>query len=204
MNVRIVPLLFMMWLPPAVVLAADIAAASRGGPVANAQHLEWVDLIPEIERSAYRAGPPAPVHDYLDGFRSRSFGRSERDDRSCSGVAARLDPDCEDQTRQSISGNINESLNGKTVQLAGYIVPLETSVDGKVTEFFLAPYVGACIHVPPPAPNQMIYVKIASGQRIDSIYDAYWIAGTLHTRMKAVGLNAAAYTLELKSFRRVR
>ena len=54
-----------------------------------------------------------------------------------------------------------EKLNGKRVAITGYLLPLEFSGPGTpqgVREFFLVPYVGACIHVPPPPPNQMIFV----------------------------------------------
>ena len=37
--------------------------------------------------------------------------------------------------------------------------PLEEDSEGPVLEFFLVPYVGACIQVPPPPPNQIVYVK---------------------------------------------
>jgi hypothetical protein len=51
-----------------------------------------------------------------------------------------------------------ESLNGPRVRIPGYFLPLELS-DTKVTEFLLVQYIGACIHVPPPPPNQIIHVK---------------------------------------------
>jgi hypothetical protein len=35
----------------------------------------------------------------------------------------------------------------------GYMVPLEDNLR-EVTEFLLVPCPGACIHVPPPPPNQ--------------------------------------------------
>ena len=42
-------------------------------------------------------------------------------------------------------------LNGKRVKIGGYVVPLDFDAT-KVTEFLLVPFVGACIHVPPPPP----------------------------------------------------
>src|SRR5690606_41234775 len=49
------------------------------------------------------------------------------------------------------------SLNGKKIRIPGYVVQLEGDAD-KVTQFLLVPYFGACIHVPPPPPNQIILV----------------------------------------------
>jgi len=50
-------------------------------------------------------------------------------------------------------------LDGKRVAVPGFMVPLEDDLE-QVDEFLLVPYAGACIHVPPPPPNQMIYVKL--------------------------------------------
>tara|TARA_B100000965_G_C19131483_1_gene557705 strand:+ start:102 stop:605 length:504 start_codon:yes stop_codon:yes gene_type:complete len=51
----------------------------------------------------------------------------------------------------------NEKLNNKEVKIPGYIIPLEyEGLDIKT--FLLVPYIGACIHVPPPPPNQIVYV----------------------------------------------
>jgi hypothetical protein len=73
-----------------------------------------------------------------------------------------------------------KSLNGKVVKIPGFIVPLEG--DNELTrEFLLVPYFGACIHVPPPPPNQIVYVKFSAGVPIDNLYDAVWVTGTLST-----------------------
>jgi hypothetical protein len=54
-------------------------------------------------------------------------------------------------------------LDGKRVRIGGYVVPLDFE-STTVKEFLLVPFVGACIHVPPPPANQIIYVK-AEGLR---------------------------------------
>ena len=55
-----------------------------------------------------------------------------------------------------------EMLEGKQVKIPGFMVPLEDNSQ-MVTEFLLVPTPQACIHVPPPPPNQMIYVKMKKG-----------------------------------------
>lgn len=55
-----------------------------------------------------------------------------------------------------------KALEGKTVKIPGFMVPLEDE-QRKVTEFLLVPTPQACIHVPPPPPNQMVYVKMNKG-----------------------------------------
>ena len=66
---------------------------------------------------------------------------------------------------------LNTSLDGQRVKLPGYIIPMDLGADG-VTSFVLVPYVGACIHVPPPPANQLVFVTTerpwpATGERSD-------------------------------------
>jgi uncharacterized protein len=73
-----------------------------------------------------------------------------------------------------------QALNNKQVAIPGFMVPLEDDAD-QVTEFILVPFAGACIHVPPPPPNQMIYVKLARHQKAKmSFSDPILVTGTLH------------------------
>lgn len=48
---------------------------------------------------------------------------------------------------------------------------------------------------PPPPPNQMVYVIMKQGIKLDSMYSAYWISGTLSARSRSTRLGAAVYTL---------
>jgi uncharacterized protein len=71
------------------------------------------------------------------------------------------------------------ALNGKKVAIPGFMVPLEDDAD-QVTEFILVPFAGACIHVPPPPPNQMVYVKLTHNQKAKmSFTDPILVTGTL-------------------------
>jgi len=92
-----------------------------------------------------------------------------------------------------------KALDGKSVSLPGFVVPLEGDSE-VITEFLLVPYFGACIHVPPPPPNQIVHVTIKGGVPIDSLYDAIVVTGIISTqswsgeiaqvgyKMKAVGV----------------
>ena len=79
------------------------------------------------------------------------------------------------------SQEVNTGLNGKSVRLAGYLLPLNFSEDGN-TEFLLVPYVGACIHVPPPPPNQIVYVTLPKKKIVRDLYTAVWIHGPMLTK----------------------
>ena len=67
---------------------------------------------------------------------------------------------------------------GKKVRLPGYLLPLDVE-DGAITEFLLVPTIGACIHTPPPPPNQMVYVRYEQGFANASLYTPVWISGEL-------------------------
>jgi hypothetical protein len=59
------------------------------------------------------------------------------------------------------SGKMSEmltKLNGKAIRIPGFMVPLDDMDYESVGRFLLVPDPQACIHVPPPPANQMIYV----------------------------------------------
>jgi len=58
------------------------------------------------------------------------------------------------------------------------------------------PFVGACIHVPPPPANQIIYVKIERGFDVQGTFDPVWVTGTLNVAPTFTGLADAGYSLE--------
>ncbi len=79
-------------------------------------------------------------------------------------------------------------LHGQLVRIGGFTLPLE--MDGeKAVEFLLVPFVGACIHVPPPPPIQIIYVKFPEGYKSRALYDAVWVTGRLATKNAKYNLN---------------
>jgi len=86
-------------------------------------------------------------------------------------------------------------LDGKRVRIGGYVVALDFDAT-KIKEFLLVPFVGACIHVPPPPPNQIIYVKAADAFEIGGQFDPIYVTGTLKTARQFTGLAATGYTIE--------
>jgi len=76
-------------------------------------------------------------------------------------------------------GPVNHELAGKMIKMPGFVIPLEHDGD-KITEFLLVPYHGACIHVPAPPSNQIIYVRVPGGTTAASrAYDTVWVTGRL-------------------------
>ena len=70
-----------------------------------------------------------------------------------------------------------KSLDHHLVKIPGFMVPLEDTQQN-VKEFLLVPTPQACIHVPPPPPNQMVYVKMKNDNS-KVAFGPIWIYGTL-------------------------
>ena len=85
-------------------------------------------------------------------------------------------------------------LDGQQVSIGGYVVPLDFDAT-TVREFLLVPFVGACIHVPPPPANQIIYVKSAKGVEIKGQFDPVYVTGTLSTEGQFTGLAETGYSI---------
>lgn len=130
----------------------------------------WDQLLPLSERDHFSLTPPPPLHDYLSA---------------------------DEAAVQKGSAAVNSALDGTTLRLPGYIVPLNMSADGLVSEFFLVPYVGACIHVPPPPPNQMIYVALEKAMSLTALYEPYWVTGVVHTHGTSTQISIAAYSMQV-------
>ena len=83
----------------------------------------------------------------------------------------------------------NKALDGKPVRIPGYLLPLEFDGD-QVSEFLLVPYVGACIHTPPPPPNQIVHVKTREAYTLDGgLYTPVWVNGLMKTEQSQSNLN---------------
>ena len=93
--------------------------------------------------------------------------------------------------------NVVEDLHETQVRVPGFVVPLQSDDINLYTEFLLAPYFGACIHLPPPPPNQIIYVRSTVPVRIADLQKAYFVKGELRGERIDSDLGNAAYTLSL-------
>ena len=159
--------------------------------------VEWTELMPKEDLDALM-NPPSYINDIEDG--------SLEDQIASQLISAqtqnknKTQNQIEDRYQQALaSTKIIESMNDKAIRIAGFIVPLEYDDEQVVTEFFLVPFFGACIHVPPPPPNQIIYVKYPKGIKLEVLYDPFWISGVLKTSLVSNDMATAAYTLEMHS-----
>ena len=100
-----------------------------------------------------------------------------------------------DVMKQSKIGSVRQELNGSMVKIPGFVIPLEGDAN-MVTEFLLVPYFGACIHVPPPPPNQIIYVKFPKGAPVQQLWDVIYVIGTLKTETISHELAETGYVIQ--------
>jgi uncharacterized protein len=84
--------------------------------------------------------------------------------------------------------------DGKRVRIPGFIVPLEFEGEG-VKTFLLVPYVGACIHVPPPPPNQIIYVESKEAIQVRAAFEPISVTGMLAAAAHATELADVGYRI---------
>jgi hypothetical protein len=89
---------------------------------------------------------------------------------------------------------LNTELDGEIVRLPGYIIPLDMGSEG-VTSFVLVPYVGACIHVPPPPPNQLVFVTTETPWPNDELWNAIWVTGRLSAKIQSTEIAEIGYEI---------
>lgn len=88
-------------------------------------------------------------------------------------------------------------LAGERVSLAGYMTPFNV-IDGKTSTFLLVPYVGACIHVPAPPPNQIVLVETPEPVDVRPMWEPFRAVGELSVESVDTGLAEVGYTMELE------
>lgn len=93
--------------------------------------------------------------------------------------------------------NTVPELNETKVRLPGYTVPFEFGANAKITEFLLVPYYGACLHAPPPPPNQTVFIISDEPIKLQDLAQAVWIEGTIYTQTQESELADAAYTIKV-------
>jgi hypothetical protein len=91
-----------------------------------------------------------------------------------------------------------QAMDQQHVRLPGYLVPLDVE-ENRLKTFLMVPYFGACIHVPPPPPNQVVYVEMSDPVTVEDPYGAHWVTGIMSTTASTTNLAEASYTLSGES-----
>lgn len=185
-----------------VLLVAMITGLS--GPVAaeQTQRLKWDNLMPELTplQNPLDALPTVLWDAFndinywkrlqqgpLDDARRAELKEAQKKAEKALGVfeAKGVKPDTVFKAQQEYLDEIERrgklvvrELEGEQVAISGYLLPLNFAEEG-IKEFLLVPYVGACIHVPPPPPNQMIYLKSDEAYKIKDMFEPVTVSGRL-------------------------
>lgn len=190
-----------------VVKTADVEPAATptqkkdqvGSPEArDVTVLAWEDLMPEGEDERLEE----LYAEFYEEFEARMMQQQSTfsstldmdQNMNLSLIAEGSDMDTMEQIG---TFNVVEDLDGMKVRLPGYIVPLDFSASAEHREFLLVPYFGACLHSPPPPPNQIIFVTANPPANIPDIYEPVWLEGTLTTGQFDSELGNSAYELSL-------
>jgi len=104
-----------------------------------------------------------------------------------------IDHSSPNRAKQFGSSEVVQALDGKRFSLDGYVVPLGTNDAGQVNELLFVPFYGACIHVPPPPPNQIIHVVLAEPIDLPELWNPYRLAGTLRVQRFDADIASASY-----------
>lgn len=150
----------------ALTLGAAAFALPKTALAATAREITWDDLIP----------PGVPY--------SEIIGEGELD----------LENDTWNPIYDANGTKLNDALDGALIRMPGYVIPLELGSDG-VHTFILVPYVGACIHTPPPPANQLVFVSAVKPWPSDQLWDPVWVTGEMRTQIQQTDLAETGYSL---------
>ncbi|WP_019605803.1 DUF3299 domain-containing protein [Teredinibacter turnerae] len=188
---------FTVWHYAVVLLLALCArpmfAATADKPDSNQQNgyqpVEWVELMPDDDLEAL-LNPPAYLDNIAEGSEADQIGNQAAE------AAAKQSNDRYQQALTSTK--VRPEFNQRKISIPGFIVPLAFDENMVITEFFLVPFFGACIHAPPPPPNQMIYIRYPKGLKLENLYDPYVAEGSLIVEgHKSDGMGAASYSMNV-------
>jgi hypothetical protein len=178
----------------AQVLAESVdnkTTENQGAPSNEYVTIQWTDLLPQDEIDIL-SNPPSYINDIEDGSAEDQLGSSMNNS---------IVIEMEDRYQQAlVSTRVKSEMDGRAVRIPGFIVPIEFNGEQTITEFFLVPYFGACLHMPPPAPNQIIYVKSATGLKLEALYYPFWISGDLKASLVENDMATAAYSMEMANY----
>jgi hypothetical protein len=164
-----------------LALACALGQAHAAGPAPKAagkaihRTIDWDALLP-------------PDWDPLKDFRNSKLALMSDSDPRAVELLQRM-REAWDQAP------VNPVMNNQHVRIPGYVVPLEET-KGLMREFLLVPYMGACIHTPPPPANQIIHVKASQPKKLHMM-DAVWVSGRLSIMRSDTPMGASGYALDL-------
>ena len=154
--------------------------------------LSWQDLLPEQEEATLRQ--------YQSGNAASELSPAQIGtvQSITNQLLLSIQASSDENYKSALhSTNIVQTVLGKAISISGFIVPIEVNEDRTLQSFFVVPYYGACIHFPPPPPNQIIFVQLPDGFAHHNLADAFTLTGILEQGMFEDPLGTSAYTLNV-------
>lgn len=146
--------------------------------------LDWAALLPQTEKQII-AKYQAPL------------SKAQNLEMVSAQVFRSIQASSDQNYQQALnSTNTVEQLKNQMVSISGFIVPIDFYADKSVQNLFLVPYFGACLHFPPPPPNQIIFVQLESGFSQLDITQAYTLEGRISLDLFEDPMGTSAYILK--------
>jgi len=159
---------------------------------AEFETIDWDYLIPEDDLAALMT-PPDYISEIKEGSLEDTFERQ---------IETAFDPSTNPYQQALVSTKVIAEMDGQRVKLPGFVVPISVNEQQLVTEFFIVPYFGACLHMPPPPPNQIVYGSYPQGLVQPSLYEPFWLSGQLKTQVYENDMALAAYEMRVVAYER--
>ncbi|MDX1375712.1 MAG: DUF3299 domain-containing protein, partial [Burkholderiales bacterium] len=184
-----------------VFLVALCLFAGGAAHADAARELSWEQLVPKLppyddpfeklsEEQFYQLGLVVHVREQKarGGALDATLAQLRKEGVDVDGLIAKRDAVRAERARRDRA--VDATLDGRLIRMPGFVLPLEYA-GRKVAEFLLVPWVGACIHTPPPPPNQIVHVRMVKGAEFESkgMYSAVWVTGVLAAKASKPTLN---------------
>jgi uncharacterized protein len=195
--------LVLLVLMPASPVRSEGSAGQQTG---DYRTIDWIDLVPE-EDLEILLNPPDIIGQIMDGSPEDKIVPGLEPEAPPAGGALGVEegagngledyPELQRYQEALRSTRVVSKFDGQAVRIPGFVVPLEFDSGRHVTQFFVVPYFGACIHMPPPPPNQMLFAEYAEGFDLETMYDPVWISGVMTTTVFENETGTAAYAIKV-------
>jgi len=163
------------------------------------REIEWDALMPPGWEPDYSLMAPESEFD-LESEAGSSLGMDSAMDREMeneidseleSGLDTGFSPDF---PAKNMPAPVVDALSGEKLKIPGYVIPIK--YDGTtIEEFLLVPYMGACIHVPPPPENQMVYVVLKEPLVSSGLWEPVWVSGEMKIELSETQYATAGYRM---------
>jgi|SaaInl59LU_5_DNA_1037362.scaffolds.fasta_scaffold31126_1 hypothetical protein len=178
----------------AIILSVLLASLFLSTAIASEdvfEEIEWTDLIPRDDL-AILLDPPEFLLGIEDG--------SENDNMETLAEKSKDDAKTKRFNEALKSERVITEFDGRKIRIPGFIVPLKNNAQQQVTEFFIVPYFGACLHLPPPPPNQIIHGRWPAGIDVEDLSIPMWFEGEIDIKKTSSEMGTSVYDLSLTRY----